>query len=184
MRRNRVGPPRALAEGLGEPVEYTSPLEPWQSPQWIPGSSHNLPAQGQRLPQRLRNSSNGSELIGGPMVPGTGPTGPGFGGESAPIVDSHHYATLIQYYAAVPQSSVAPIITESLGRRNFLSIRNPSAAANIYVSFGSPADATAPIEVLAGETILFDTVVPQNDIWVFADAAAGFVSIAYSTIPG
>lgn len=183
-RSGRVGPPPALGEGLGGPVEYLSNLEPWQSPQYIPPGPHNLPAQGQRLPQRLRGASNGAELIApSPAFPGTGATTPILGGDTL-ISDPHHYASLIEYYNAVPQNSTAPIITEALGLRNFLSLRNPSVAANIYVSFGAPADATAPIALIPGQTILFDVVVPQNDIWVFADAAAGFISIAYSTIPG
>lgn len=182
MRRNRVGPPPALDEGLGGPVNYLNILEPWQSPQRIPGAPHNLPSQGQRLPARMRGSTNGAEPLAAPL-PGTGPTTPDFG-DAAAIKDAHHYANLIQYYNAVPQNSVAPIITESLGLRNFLSFRNPSVAANIYISFGAPADATAPFLVIPGQTLLMDVVTPQNDIWVFADAVAGFISISYSTIPG
>lgn len=65
--------------------------------------------------------------------------------------------------------------------RNLLIIRNTDAAAVVNVEFGAPATALSAIQLQPGETILFDAVVPQDDLYLIADVAC-VVSVMFSNI--
>lgn len=170
-------------------VEYLNILEGFQSPQRIPTGPHNLPPRGAR-PLRVYGP-NGMELMGAQpassVVQGTPPSA-GLGvGEVMQINDPHHYAHVISAIlnpVSTDAQNNAVFLNAPSGRRNMLSLRNQSATANLYVDFGKAANTLSPLKLTPGQTILFDVVVPQDDLYAFADAAAGILSYAYSTIAG
>lgn len=106
---------------------------------------------------------------------------------SGPMIvrDLHRYATLNgDLLVAVTNAAGGNLVLSAPDTlRNFLMIRNSSATANIYISFGNNASLSSVLMLAAGTIILFDTVVPQDDVYALADAAAGFVTVAQSVIP-
>lgn len=161
--------------GIGRPVALESDLAAWRSPQFLPGSPHRLPGQVQR--------TNVPPLIypgaaPGPTLPGSTPA------PSTQVVDPHHYANVSSNAVPVTQNATqAPFLTAPSGKRNFLALRNPAAAGIIFIDFGQSASANSTIAVGPGVTLLFDEVVPQDDLYCFANAAALTLSFAYSNIP-
>lgn len=169
---NRRRDPFALIPA--QDAELLSPWAPVNVPQVLSGYPHNLP------PRRDRPRWDPFTGMG---TPGDAPsTGPGaFPGDWT--YDPHHYAELIQGNLAVGLASVQ-LLSEPASRRNFLSIRNSSPGTEvIFVSFGSAASALSWLRLTANQIVLFDTVVPQNDIYVISDTATGAVAYAFSTIP-
>lgn len=160
------------------PVQWSDKRDPYYDPQFLPPDPHNIPNRADLLRR------GGPEYLGGDGLPTEDPVG----GWTGTIRDPHHYATLISLYSAVPDDSAAEqsilILPQSNVKRNWLSIRNPSVAANLWVNFGAAASAQSWLILAPGEIVLFDTVVPQNDMWVLASATAGFISFAWSTIAG
>ena len=157
-----------------EVADYSSDWLPVNVPQVLPsGYPHNLPPRRDQI-----KWSPFSGLAPGDIAPIGIVPGPGVG-----MYDPHHYASLIQGVVAVGLLSVQ-LLSEPVGRRNFLSIRNSSPLAEIiFVSFGTPALTSAWLRLTANQIALFDEVVPQNDIYVISDTATGQVSFAFSTIP-
>lgn len=102
------------------------------------------------------------------------------------VFEAHRYARIVEFVSPVAVAGSAllqsPIIGQSDALRNMLMLRNSSATANIYVSFGVPASLNSLIRLTPNTILLMDTVVPQDDIYAFADAASGFVVIGFSTI--
>ena len=97
------------------------------------------------------------------------------------VTASHWYANIIEGFVAVAQNS-GKFLDVPVTVRNMLFLRNASAAANIFIGFGNQASTASSILRLTPNTIiLFDTVVPQNDLYAIADAAAGFLAFGYST---
>lgn len=167
-------------------VEYESPLLPFESPQRIPGNPHRLPPRSARI-RFPPDTLIGSDIDEGGLLPPP-PLLPAPPNDSAWIIDPHHYAQVakgVQNPVSVAAIQT-PFLLQPETRRNFLSIRNGSASggANIYIDFGTSASALSPILLTPGQTVLFDTVVPQDDLYAFADAAAGIMIWGYGNIPG
>lgn len=100
-----------------------------------------------------------------------------------PVPPSHAYANLVQTAGAIGVTSRL-IIPQSSARRNFLAIRNASPAAeNIFVSFNVEATVLSWLRLSANQIALFDTVVPQDNVYVISDAATGVVAYAFSVLP-
>lgn len=67
--------------------------------------------------------------------------------------------------------------------RNLLHIRNSSTGTQIiFVEFGDNASSASTLRLDVNEQMLYDVVVPQDDIYVIASAAGGRVSLMVSTI--
>lgn len=154
------------------PVEYDTPYDrPWQAPQQLP--------YGNVL-------SNRPGVMPRPSTVSPGGFGPA---RAEPVSDSHHYARVIEGNLApgtVGQANtLTPFLTENSVRRNMLGLRNASASggANIYIGFGSVATTFSWLILAPGDVVLFDEVVPQNDLYATADAASALLSYAVSTIP-
>jgi len=160
------------------PVDWNDSRAPYYDPNYIPPDPHNIPNRSDLLrrpsPDYVGDIPSSGELPAGHHVP--------------TIRDPHHYATLISLYSAVPDATMPEqsilILPQSNVKRNFLGIRNPSAAVDIYINFGTPASVNSWLVLTPGQTVLFDTVVPQNDMWILAEGPAGFISFAWSTIVG
>lgn len=116
---------------------------------------------------------------GGLVSPGGMPTGGTVTG-SVWTAEAHRYANLIELNFTVTTTS-QKFLDAPDTYRNLLAFRNTSATANIYIGWGRDASTASVFRLEPDIMILFDAVVPQNDIYVIGDAA-GSVSIAYSTI--
>lgn len=173
-------------------VQMESNLLGFQAPQYIPGNPHRLPPKNARV-RFPENTLIGNDLPGTPDIvpsPGGNPPLPLLDSpplDSAWIIDPHHYAS-VRSQSGVPgiagSASVGvAFLLQPDTKRNFLSLRNASAVANIYIDFGKPASAFSPILLTPGQTVLFDTVVPQDDLYALADAAAASLIWGYSQIP-
>jgi len=140
------------------PLGFQGGLTTWGHPQAIPSAP--------RVPPVGRKSS----------IPGAARLG------LTSIRDDHHYANLTDVAASVDVVS-AKILDEPPGLRNFLMLRNTSATQTIYIGFGRDATSSSTLAIAAGQTVLFDVVVPQDDVFALSSAAGGSLSFAYSNIP-
>lgn len=101
------------------------------------------------------------------------------------IEDPHHYANVVGGFfnpgVVLAPNTLVPFLLSPPGKRNMLTLRNANAlgGANIYIDFGKIANAFSPLFIVPGQTVLFDTVVPQNDLYAFSDAA-GTAGLAFS----
>jgi hypothetical protein len=146
------------------PVQYVSDLLPWESPLFIPGSPHNLPSRPEPgLQTTTRNTVSG---------------------DTQSIREIYRYASVTSLSLAVGTTSIK-FLDQPIGKRNFLGFRNASTGTqNIYIDFSAQATTNSWLLLTPGTTILFDTVVPQDDLYVIADAASAQFAYAYSTFGG
>lgn len=151
------------------PVKWVSPLEPFESPTLLPAGPHNLPRDGL---QRARS-------IGAPnTVQNFDPAA------TYNIRENYRYATLTDLSLVIGTSSVK-FLDAPTGRRNMLGFRNASAGAQIlYIGFNQDASATSWMALTPGTIVLFDDVVPQDDLYVVSSLAGGILSYAYSNFSG
>lgn len=156
------------SESYGQAAEFgptLSVIEPWQSPNFLTPAPHNLP---KRTDPGTTTQSAGITQIG----------------EAVPIRDNYRYASLVTASLIVGTSS-NKFLDQPIGKRNFLSFRNASTAGQIiYIEFNSQATVSSWLALAAGTLVLFDTVVPQDDLYVISSAAGGQLAYAYSTFPG
>ena len=104
---------------------------------------------------------------------------------TAEIFDPHHYAKFNGEIAVnINNGSTTSVAQQTSALRNLMQMRNASATANIYVSFGGAASLTSLLKLLPGDQILYDVVCPQDDVNAFADAASAVLVFAQSTTPG
>ena len=147
------------------PVEWLNQLQPWDAPQYIPGQPHNLPVRPD--PAVAQSTQNNP-----------------FTGDAVPVRDSYRYASLVDLSLIVGTTSVK-FLDQPIGKRNLLGFRNASTAAQIlYIGFGGIATTSSWLSIAAGALVLFDTVVPQDDLYCISSAAGGVLSYVYSTFPG
>lgn len=164
----------------GDPADLLiNQLEGFQHPQFLPGNPHRLPPASQRLrfpvSTLIGSPGSGLNIAPDPLIP----TYP----DAVPTIDPWHVASMISLYIPVPQTVVqVPFLTQPASRRNLLILRNDSLAANIFIDFAKSASAQSALRIAPGQTFLFDEVVPQDDLYCFADAAAGNLAFSYSNI--
>lgn len=154
------------------PVRLRSDLQAVEFPQYIPSGPHRLPPPGERPARR----------VGGPLM-SSPPTTPGAevprGAALAFTFEPHRYAQMVEGTAALGAvDNGVPIITGNSNRRNILGFRNLSTTETVYIGFGRLSSSSSWLAIPAGEAVLFDTVVPQDDI--YASASAGGVTLAYA----
>lgn len=141
-------------------VGYLSDLEPWNSPTYIPPSPHNLPAE-----------TAGTTADSQPS--------------QVSVSEPYRYSSIIDLTITATQTSVK-FLDAPIGRRNMLGFRNVSATSgeNIFIGFGRNATTASWLRLTPGTIVLFDTVVPQDDLYVIAEAGSPVLSYIYSTFPG
>ena len=141
---------------------------PWSNPNYVPGAPHNLPS---RPDPAVASSSAGAAGLVAP-------------GESINIRESYRYASLITVSLTVGTTSIK-FLDQPIGKRNMLGFRNASTGAQvIYIEFNGTATTGSWLQINPGTTVLFDTVVPQDDLYVVSDLAGATLAYAYSTFPG
>lgn len=146
------------------PVQYVSDLLPWESPTYIPPSPHNLPSR----PDPGLQTTTQNVL----------------GGDTANIREIYRYASVSSLSVTVGTTSIK-FLDQPIGKRNFLGFRNASTGAqNLYIDFNAQATTGSWLQLAPGALILFDTVVPQDDLYVIADGAGAVLAYAYSTFGG
>lgn len=145
------------------------------------------------------NNPPGVPLLGRispwPMGPSSLPDGPNFNprpqqappgtpGGPVPVFDAHRYAYLRgEIVMAVPTTAGGVLVLAAPDvLRNTLMIRNSSATANLYIAFGTQATVNSILYLTPNQIVLFDTVVPQDDVWALGDAAAAQITLAFSTV--
>ena len=105
------------------------------------------------------------------------------GSSSREVYEMHRYAKLNGTLTLAISSTVStPVIAAPTTYRNMLMLRNTDATDTIYVNFGNAASATSILTLAPGIQVLFDTVVPQDDIFAFASANSPVLAVAFSTI--
>lgn len=139
--------------------------EPYRDPQRNLIGPHNIPS-GPGV--TTAPSQSGQTLVTSQPQP-----------ERSDIRDSHHYAQVIDLSLAVTTTS-QKFLDAPIGRRNLLMLRN-SGAADLAIAFGGAATLTSTLYLAAGSLVLFDVVVPQDDLYVIG-AATTTLSYSYSTI--
>lgn len=142
---------------------------PWDSPTYIPGSPHNLPSRPDpavQLPQQQLPSS------------GFNPA------DTLAIRENYRYASLTSLAFTIGTTSIK-FLDSPIGKRNMLGFRNASTGTqNIYIDFNAFASTSSWLKLSPGQLVLFDTVVPQDDLYAIADAAGATLAYAYSTFGG
>ena len=175
-------------DGLLPPVDLLSDLAPVDHPQYIPGHPHNLPPRRDRPAQRGYLGLSGADLIGGlgidPTIlpPGTATGGPAPAVDPTSIADPWHLAMITEGQSTVGVTSLK-IVEQPSTKRNYFMIRNNSATAVIFVSFGRDASTISPVRLSSNQMMLLDVVVPQDDVYCLSDTAATSVVWAFSTTP-
>jgi hypothetical protein len=147
------------------PFQYLNQRDPWGVPQYIPPSPNNLPVRPE---------------------PGAAPntTQTIASGQTVDTRETYRYASVVTVSLNVDTTSIK-FLDAPIGKRNFLGFRNASPGAQIiYIEFNAQATTGAWLAITAGTLVLFDTVVPQDDLYVISSAAGGILAYAYSTFPG
>lgn len=165
------------AQGIGVPVRYLSDREPWNHPQFIPGGPHVLPGANDRPALRSFQGVAPAILPAMPTA-GMGPAPD----KTLDVSEAHRYATSVELPFDVGIVS-GRFIDQPAGRRNFLSIRNTSTGTQaLYVSFGKDASTRSIVKLVPGQMLIYDVVVPQDDVYAISDAAGCTMTLQYSTI--
>lgn len=137
------------------PVEPIDGLTPWGQPQSMPARPRAFEARRARQP------------------------GPGV----VTIYDPHHYGLFNGSNPLnVPNGGSVLVLSEPTGLRNMLMFRNASVTANIYLDFGNPAGLFSTIRLTPNTMLLYDAVVPQDDVYAYADAAGAVLSYSFSNV--
>lgn len=150
------------------PVEPLPTLDPWRVPQTLVARPREItPQAGPVVAARFLGGGTGTAM---PVD------------NAAPIRDPHRYARLAGS-AGFPVGTAAVLVLASPPTyRNMLIVRN-TGASNIYLDFGIEADATrSPIRLIPNAMLIFDDVVPQDDVFAVGDAAVGSIGISYSNV--
>lgn len=148
---------------IGPDVEYLNNREPWGVPQYIPPSPHNLPIR--EVPQATTATVD-------------------FTGATINTRNIYAYASLVSVNVTVGTASFK-FLDAPIGKRNMLGFRNASTGTQVlYIDFNANATTGSWLAIQPGVLVLFDTVVPQDDLYVVSDAAGGVLAYAYSTFPG
>jgi hypothetical protein len=147
------------------PVRYLYDRNPWGQPQYLPPTVNNLPVRPE--PGAAANTTQTLARDG-----------------AVDIRDQYRYASVVSVSVNVSTASIK-FLDAPIGKRNFLGFRNASAGTQIlYIEFNANASTGAWLALTAGTIVLFDTVVPQDDLYVISSAAGGILAYAYSTFPG
>ena len=111
---------------------------------------------------------------------------------SAPVYtrSQHQYATTGGSSAIALTTTSSLVLAETPTRRNFLMLRN-AGGNSIVISFGIDTNIdtalgvapSAPIFLVPNQRVLFDVVVPQDDLYASTVTGTSILAIAASNIP-
>lgn len=134
--------------------------EPWNYPQSLP---------------QLPRGNVPSGVLGGQSLPGSG-------AGAMPVRDPHHYATLAGSASLTVGTTSGLVLASPPTYRNLMIVRN-AGATNLYLDFGLDADINrTPLRLAPNSVLIFDVVVPQDDVFCVSDAAGGILALSYSNV--
>jgi len=150
---------------MAEPVYYLDERMPWSAPSTLGPTPHNLPARPQ--PGASLTQQN---------VP--------FPTDTVAVREIYRYSNLTDLNVTVGTTSFK-LLDAPIGKRNMLGFRNASSGGQtIYIGFGREATTISWLSMTAGTIVLFDAVVPQDDLYCIASGAGATLAYVYSTFPG
>jgi hypothetical protein len=100
---------------------------------------------------------------------------------AAAVSEAHRYAQINGSVVFNITTASQLILPTPQNFRNMLILRNV-AGNPINLDFGRDADANAPIQLVAGGILLFDTVVPQDDIYAVGIGGTATLSVGFSNL--
>jgi hypothetical protein len=101
--------------------------------------------------------------------------------DSMPVREAHRYAQINGSLVYGTTAGSQLVLAAPQNYRNLLMMRNAGATA-IYIEFGRDASPESTIQLQPNQTILFDTVVPQDDVSAISPGGASTLSISFSNI--
>ena len=113
-------------------------------------------------------------MAGRPRM-GSAPNAP----PSAPVLNAQQFASIIDNTFSVTTAAQL-FARQPPTKRNLLMLRNTDATATIYIGFGKAPSTLSTLAIAAGQMILFDAVVPQDDLWAIGSANC-VLAYAFST---
>lgn len=143
----------------------------WASDQGISGVALPSPSGMPNGPRRMKNGRARASQNGEPI---------------AEIFDAARFAELNgEIYAPVDVTS-ALVLQGPASLRNMLGFRNSSTSATaiVYIAFGGAATLSSWLYLAQNQMILFDAVVPQDDVYAISNESAAQLTIVQSTTPG
>lgn len=155
-----IGPDPHPSSALAVPVPSAgSSRSPWGSPQYVPGTPQSLPAPGDRIAPRTANllGRAGGASLSNPAV------------ANQITRDPHRYAQVIEIPLTLPADTSTQVLTFPTGLRNFLMFRCvQQSSSGVYISLGTQAGLQSVIYLTDNQMMLFDTVVPQTEVFAYA----------------
>jgi hypothetical protein len=108
-----------------------------------------------------------------------------FGAGEVAVTEPYRYASIVDLTVTTSTVSVK-FLDQPIGKRNLLGFRNTSATPGevIYIGFGRDANALSFLSLVPGQIVLFDTVVPQDDLYVASATGTPTLAYIYSTFAG
>ena len=100
---------------------------------------------------------------------------------AAAVREAHRYAQINGSVVFNITTASQMILPAPQNFRNMLILRNV-AGNPINIDFGRDADANAPVQLVAGGILLFDTVVPQDDIYAVGIGGTATLSVGFSNL--
>lgn len=95
--------------------------------------------------------------------------------------EPHRYATLNGSLVFQVTTLSQLVLPAPQNYRNMLMMRNVGANV-LYIEFGRDASTNATIQLQPNQILLFDTVVPQDDVSAIAGAGTSTLSLSFSNI--
>lgn len=100
---------------------------------------------------------------------------------AAAVREAHRYAQINGSVVFNITTASQLILPAPQNFRNMLILRNV-AGNPINLDFGRDADANAPVQLVAGGILLFDTVVPQDDLYAVGIGGTATLSVGFSNL--
>ena len=100
---------------------------------------------------------------------------------AAAVREAHRYAQINGSVVFNITTASQLILPAPQNFRNMLILRNV-AGNPVNLDFGRDADANAPVQLVAGGILLFDTVVPQDDLYAIGIGGTATLSVGFSNL--
>lgn len=101
--------------------------------------------------------------------------------QSAAVREAHRYAQINGSVVFGTTTESQLVLAAPQNYRNLLMMRNAGATA-IFIEFGRDASPDATIQLQPNQIILFDTVVPQDDVLAISPGGLSTLSVSFSNI--
>ncbi len=100
---------------------------------------------------------------------------------AASVKEAHRYAQINGSVVFNITTDSQLILQSPQNYRNMLILRNV-AGVPVNLDFGRDADANSVIQLVAGGILLFDTVVPQDDVYAIGIGGTATLSVGFSNL--